>query len=233
MSDTKFIEVNGNKIAYRYFAGEGITVINVGGHRGEMDKSNKAKLLKDYCEQRGNKFICFDYSGYGLSEGETDRWLIDDWAKELLVIIDEVTEGEVVLAGTSMGGYLMLLAALARPQKVKALLGIAAGFGSFLEKYEVEEKEISLEDINLLIKKSYTSIEHNCLVSKINLNIPITFVHGKNDDKVHYSASEKARELISSPDFKVRYIEGADHFLNRDEDKKIIIEELEELLKKV
>ena len=228
MSEVNYININNRKIAYRYYKGKGTAVLYVGGHTAEMEGDYKSNKIKDFCLENNIPYICFDYSGYGLSEGKPLRWQTETWAEELLSIIDNVVEEKVVLMGSSMGGYLMLLAALARPQEVKALIGMAAGFGSFLEEYKTEERTISLrqEGVILLIKKAYEPMEYNILSEEVKLNMPVTLFHGKQDDKVPWQATKTSESLIKSPNLKTIYIEDGDHFLRRDKDLEKIMAEL-------
>ena len=68
----------------------------------------------------------FDYSGHGASGGRFEDGTIGRWTDDALAVIDRLTEGPLILVGSSMGGWIALLAALARPERIAALIGIAA-----------------------------------------------------------------------------------------------------------
>jgi len=90
----------------------------------------KASFLEGYCRSRGYAFVRFDYFGHGASSGEvapgTIGRTIGRWADDAVAVLDALTEGPQIIVGSSMGGWVMLLAALARTDRVQALVGIAA-----------------------------------------------------------------------------------------------------------
>src|SRR5262245_2302999 len=86
----------------------------------------KALALERWCRAEGRAYLRFDYSGHGQSSGRFADGTIGAWAEDAIAIVDRVTAGPLLAVGSSMGGWIMLLVALARPQRVRALLGIAA-----------------------------------------------------------------------------------------------------------
>src|ERR1700687_3948821 len=116
---------DGATIAYHRLAGEAPGVVFLGGFRSDMT-GTKALFLEDYCRRRGQAFVRFDYFGHGASSGDVAQGTIGRWREDAIAIIDSLTEGPQILIGSSMGGWIMLLAALARPQRIAALVGGAA-----------------------------------------------------------------------------------------------------------
>jgi len=112
-------------LAYNQLPGKSPTVVFLSGFKSDMEGA-KALFLEAVCRQSGHAFLRFDYSGHGKSGGKFEDGTIGQWKSDILKIIDQATSGELILVGSSMGGWLMLLAALARPERVKALIGIAA-----------------------------------------------------------------------------------------------------------
>ena len=86
----------------------------------------KALALEALCRARGCSFLRFDYQGHGQSSGKFIDGTLGQWAADAIQLLDEVTQGPQILVGSSMGGWLMLLAALARPSRVAGLVGVAA-----------------------------------------------------------------------------------------------------------
>src|SRR4029077_18613952 len=75
--------------------------------------------------RRGRAYVRFDYFGHGASSGDFARGTIGRWREDAIAVIDSLTEGPQILIGSSMGGWIMLLAALARRERIAALVGIA------------------------------------------------------------------------------------------------------------
>ena len=96
----------------------------MGGFRSDMN-GTKASALAVHCRAKGQPFLRFDYFGHGASSGEFRRGTIGRWLADALAMLDRLTEGPQILIGSSMGGWIALLAALARPERVAALIGIA------------------------------------------------------------------------------------------------------------
>src|SRR3954452_15228630 len=115
----------GATIAYHRLAGSRPGAVFLGGFRSDMT-GTKALFLEDYCRRHGRAFVRFDYFGHGASSGEAALGTISRWAEDAIAVLDSLTEGRQILIGSSMGGWIMLLAALARTERVHALIGIAA-----------------------------------------------------------------------------------------------------------
>src|SRR5207245_11808632 len=115
---------DGATIAYHRLAGASPGVVFLGGFRSDMT-GTKALFLEDYCRRRGQAFVRFDYFGHGASSGDVAFGTIGRWAGDAIAALDWLTEGQQILVGSSMGGWIMLLAALARTERVHALVGVA------------------------------------------------------------------------------------------------------------
>src|SRR6266403_5235745 len=119
-------------IAYHRIEGRAPGIVFLGGFRSDMT-GTKALFLEDYCRRRGHGYVRFDYFGHGRSSGDFARGTIGCWREDAIAVIDSLTEGPQILVGSSMGGWIMLLAALARPERIAALVGIA-GAPDFTEE---------------------------------------------------------------------------------------------------
>ncbi|HEX9446872.1 MAG TPA: alpha/beta hydrolase, partial [Dongiaceae bacterium] len=120
----------GYHIAYRRLAASGFGnrlpgVVFLSGFKSDMTGS-KATALEEFCRERGQAFLCFDYSGHGQSGGAFIDGTIGRWRDDAIAVLDTLTDGPQILIGSSMGGWLMLLTALLRPARVHGLIGIAA-----------------------------------------------------------------------------------------------------------
>lgn len=115
----------GRRLAHMRHDGAGPGVVFLGGFRSDMG-GTKALALEDWARRRGRAFLRFDYSGHGASGGRFEDGCIGDWLADASAVIEAVTEGPQVLVGSSMGGWIALLLARAQPERVAALVGIAA-----------------------------------------------------------------------------------------------------------
>src|ERR1019366_232787 len=116
------------ELAWSKLDGAGPTVVFLPGFRSDMT-GDKATVLAAFCASRGQAMLRFDYSGHGASGGRFEDGTIGIWAQDTLIVLDQLTEGKVVLVGSSMGGWLALLTALRRPERIAAIVGVAAAPG--------------------------------------------------------------------------------------------------------
>src|SRR5579859_1325590 len=121
---TGFLDRDGERLAWRRVDGAGPTLVWLGGFRSEM-AGTKAQALSDWATKTGRAFLRFDYFGHGVSSGDFRDGTITRWRADALAAIDELTDGPLILIGSSMGGWLACLAALSRPERVKGLVLIA------------------------------------------------------------------------------------------------------------
>src|SRR5215212_1486492 len=115
---------NGATIAYHRLAGASPGIVFLGGFRSDMT-GTKAMFLDEYCRRHRRAYVRFDYFGHGRSSGDFAAGTIGRWRDDAVAVIDALTEGPQILVGSSMGGWIMLLASLARPERLAALVGIA------------------------------------------------------------------------------------------------------------
>ncbi|XP_042581040.1 palmitoyl-protein thioesterase ABHD10, mitochondrial-like isoform X2 [Cyprinus carpio] len=143
------------KLAYRKLNGKSPGVVFLPGFASVMG-GQKAEALEEFCKSLGHSYLRFDYSGCGASEGEMGNYNIGAWKKDVLYVLDELVEGPQILVGSSMGGWLMLLAALARPEKTAALVGISTAADHFVTAFnslpiEVRKSSMSFcKHLNIL-----------------------------------------------------------------------------------
>jgi pimeloyl-ACP methyl ester carboxylesterase len=224
----------GATIAYHRNAGATPGIVFLGGYRSDMT-GTKALFLEDYCRRTGRAYVRFDYFGHGESSGNFADGTIGRWRDDAVAVIDSLTEGRQILVGSSMGGWLMVLAALARPQRVQALVGIAAApdFTADLlprrlnpaQLREIEEKgRITLpsdyDPAGYLYTKALIDDGNRNLVlcGDIPLTCPVRLLHGLADASVPWQQSLRLAERLVSADVVLALVKDGDHRLSREAD---------------
>jgi pimeloyl-ACP methyl ester carboxylesterase len=236
---------DGTELAWIHQAGSSPTVVFLPGYRSDM-AGDKATALAAFCAERGQAMLRFDYSGHGASGGQFTDGTIGIWAADALTAIDRLTEGPVILVGSSMGGWLALLTALARPDRVAALVGIAAA-PDFTERLMWEsmapaERATLLRDGVLLVPSQYgepTPItrrliedgrQHLVLDAPIALACPVRLLHGQADPDVPWELALRIAERVTSRDIEVTLVKHGDHRLSRPHDLALLCRTVAALL---
>ena len=238
---------DGRRIAYRQRepkAGSP-TVLFLPGYASDMEGA-KAEAIDIFCATRGFGCLRFDYSGTGSSGGQFADGTLTRWLEEAVAAIDLMTEGPVILAGSSMGGWLALHAALQRKERVKALLGIAAAPDFTDWGYSKEHQEVLLRDGKIEQPNPYgpepsvtwrgfweSGSFHRLLYNVIDLTIPIRLVHGEQDQDVPMGVPIKLMSDLRSSDVQLRLIKGAGHRLSEPHEIHAILVELLGLVERI
>ena len=239
---------DGSSLAYRKLDGTGPGVVFLHGLNSDMD-GGKALELEALCRDRGRAYVRFDMFGHGQSDGAFVDGSISRWTEDALCILDQVTNGPQVLVGSSMGGWVMLKAALARPDRIAGIMGIASApdfteelmWASFPEAVRAElmtKGRIALpSDYDEPYEISKNLIEdgrHNLLLqSSIPLTMPMRLVHGMADADVPYQTSLRIADKVESEAVHTILIKDGDHRLSRPEDLKLLARTLNGLCEAV
>lgn len=238
---------DGPPLAYRYTPGREPTVVFIHGLGSDMS-GGKAIHLEQHCSRSGGAFLCFDCRGHGLSGGRFEEGCIGDWRADVLEMLDRVTPGPVVLVGSSMGGWLMLLAALARPERIRGLVGIAAApdftHDLILPSLSVEDRRVLARDGVLLAPSAYgepipiTSLlledgeGHLLLRRPIALDCPVHLLHGQLDPDIPWQTALRLAAVIAGGAVTVELIKDGDHRLSRDDDLRRIAAAVDRVLQR-
>ncbi|XVN43070.1 MAG: alpha/beta hydrolase [Candidatus Rickettsia vulgarisii] len=208
----------------------------------------KSQFLYKYCQKQDYNYITFDNFGHGKSSGQFIDQTIGSWLSGFELVFNELITRECILVGSSMGGWLALLAAIKFPSKVKSIIGIAPApdFTEELiwnklpdaQKKQMEQltylsiKGDKCQDTYLISHQLVMEAREHLLLNKdkINLQIPIHLIHGMLDSDVPYSFSSRLMEKLSSDSVVMKLIKDGDHRLSRDEDLSIIVNSIEELI---
>ena len=224
---------NGIELAWIRVAGASPTVVFLPGFRSDM-KGDKATALAAFCAGRGAGMLRFDYSGHGASSGDFLDGTIGAWAADAIAAIDALTEGPLILVGSSMGGWIALLTAIARPDRISALVGIAAA-PDFTQRLMwdamMPSERATLErDGVLYVPSQYgdptpitralieDGANHLVLPGPIPIRCPVRLLHGQADPDVPWQLALRIAEQVESPDVQVMLVKDGDHRLSRPAD---------------
>lgn len=237
---------DGVELAWARQAGQGPTIVFLPGFRSDMT-GDKATGLAAFAAERGHAMLRFDYSGHGASDGDFLEGTIGRWAADALVAIDQLTSGGLILVGSSMGGWIALLTAIARPDRVKALVGIAAA-PDFTQRLMWEtmapaERERLTRDGVLYIPSQYgdpTPItlgliedgRHRLVLDKpIPFAGPVRLLHGQADPDVPWELALRIAEKVESDDVQITLVKDGDHRLSRPSDLALLYRTVGALLR--
>lgn len=228
-----------NGIAVRRRAGRGPAVIFLPGYASDMAGS-KALALDAWMARTGRSFIRFDYRGCGESSGTFEAHTLEDWRDDALAVID-ATQGPIVLVGSSMGGWIMLLAAVARPERVAALVGIAAAPDFTQWGFNEAQKALLATDGRIAEPSPYgapmittrsfwESGQRNLLLGgEIALDMPVRLLQGQCDADVPWQTALTLAERLRSADVQVTLVKDGDHRLSRPQDLALLVATIESL----
>ncbi|KAF3836500.1 hypothetical protein F7725_029058 [Dissostichus mawsoni] len=237
------------KLAYRRVKGKSPGVLFLPGYASNMN-GQKAEALEEFCRSLGHSYLRFDYTGHGASEGVLSEGTIGTWKKDVLYVLDELVEGPQIMVGSSLGGWLMLLAAIARPEKTAALVGISTAADHIVTVYnslslearkEFEEKgewtlptkhpEEGLYDFNMDFLKE---AENHCVLqSPIPITCPVRLIHGLKDEDVPWHISMQVAERILSADVDVILRRQGQHRMSERDDIKLMVYTIDDLIDKL
>ena len=215
------------KIAYNRVVGKSPGVVFLCGHGSNMDGS-KALFLEDWAKRHGRAFLRFDYSGHGHSDGTFLETNISDWTRDSISVLDHLSNGPQILVGSSLGGWIMLNVALARPEKVAGLVGIAAApdFTEDLIWQPLDANsratfkttgQIALENpySDNPVIYPYQLVEdgrrHLKLRCPLPLSQPVRLLHGLNDIEVPWNTAINLASCLQSKNVSIHFDKTATH----------------------
>ncbi len=228
---------DGVELAWALLPGEGPIIVFLPGYNSDMAGS-KATVLRDLCAARGWSMLRLDYSGHGESGGAFTDGTIGRWAADARLVIDRQTTGQVLLVGSSMGGWIALLLARAMPARVVGLVGIAAA-PDFTETMMWDtmmpaERATMAQQGYLDVPSDYGDpyrvtlrlIEdgrnHLVLGAKLPITCPVRLLQGQRDPDVPWETALRLAATLDSTDVEIRLIKDGDHRLSRPQDLAIL-----------
>jgi pimeloyl-ACP methyl ester carboxylesterase len=219
-------------LAYHHIPGTLPGVLWLGGFRSDMS-GTKAVHLEKFCQDGGQQFTRFDYRGHGQSGGRFEDLTLSGWLGDATAVLDRVTSGPQVLVGSSMGGWLALLLAQKRKERVHSLVLLAPA-PDFTRDIRAQ---LSEENKNALIKDGFFEApsaygppyqitaqlledgeNHILLDGDTGITCPVTILHGQADPDVPWKKSVRLKECLPQAQVNINFIPDGDHRLSRSQD---------------
>ncbi len=237
------LHIKGKNISYTTYSSKSQkkmpTLVFLGGFMSDKN-STKANFLLEFCQKNDLNYLCFDYTGHGDSSGTMLEGTISGWLEDSLDVIDNLTKDEILLIGSSMGGWLALLVAIARPERIRALIGIASS-PDFTENLvwknlsQDQQKELLDNDVIEILggdrgEYKYTFTKNlimdgrkNCLMSSsIPIKKPVVLLHGYQDKTVPVAVSLKIAELLESEEVRLLLSKNSNHKMASEHDLRML-----------
>jgi len=221
-------------------------VVFLGGFGSDMTGS-KATALETHCRAAGHAFLRFDYTGHGRSSGRFEDGTIGDWTADALHAFDGLTEGPQILVGSSMGGWIMLNVALARPARIAGLIGIAAApdFTEELiwrristgERRNLERDGLirppEEDGLPVTLKLIEEGRRHLRMLAPIAIRCPVRLLHGMRDESVPWQTAPRLAARLESDDVVVTLVKDGDHRLSEPADLDRLVTTLDMMVQSI
>lgn len=237
-----FARADGPALAYRHRLGAGPAIVFLPGYMSDME-GGKAQALDAWAQASGRAMLRLDYGGNGASEGRFEDGTLASWRDDALLLIDSLIEGPVILAGSSMGGWLALLIALARPEKVAGLVGIAAAPDFTDWGFTDADKALLATEGRIVEPTPYGDQPYvttlafwesgqalRLLGGEIAISCPVRLLQGQEDRDVPWQTALRIAQRLRSSNVQTLLIKDGDHRLSRDADIALLIRTVASLL---
>lgn len=232
---------DGETLALKRVTGTGPTVLWIGGFRSDME-GTKALALDAAARQRGWNYVRYDHFAHGASSGDWRKATIGRWREDAVALIDSF-EGPVVPVGSSMGGWVALLAALARPERVAGLVLVNPaqdfterlmwpGLADHIRQAIVRDGEALISEEGLgeyvLTRQMFEEARNWLLLDGvIDIAAPVHVLQGRKDDVVPWRHQVELTERLQGGDITLDLIAEGDHRLSSPADLDRLVEAVE------
>ena len=242
MTETKFHTLaDGRRLACRFTPGSGPALVFLPGYMSDMAGS-KAQAVFAHAVAQGRACLLLDYSGCGESDGEFRDGTLTRWRDEVLALIEAHCEGPVVLIGSSMGGWLMLLVGLVLGERLAGLIGIAAAPDFTAWGYSDEQQAELLSGEVVLEENMYgpqptptfpgfwaDGQAQLVLGNTIAIDCPVRLLQGQQDPDVPWQTALQLADALRSADVQVVLVKDGDHRLSREQDIALLLRTIDTL----
>jgi len=234
-------DVGNRPIGYRLRPGASPTLVFLPGYASDMEGA-KALALDAFAERRGLAMLRFDYSGTGSSGGKFEDGTLAIWLEEALAAIDRLTQGPLIIIGSSMGGWIALHVALNRANRLAALVGIAAapdftdwGFAEHLRQRlssgETLRRASPYGGEQVTTAEFWSSGQQLLLLDQeIAIDCPIRLLHGEKDADVPLDIALRTMRALRSADVQLKVLKGGGHRLSEPHEIDAILRTVAGLL---
>jgi pimeloyl-ACP methyl ester carboxylesterase len=232
---------DGETIAFKRVQGRGPTVVWIGGFRSDME-GTKALALEAAAREQGWNYVRYDHFAHGQSSGDWRQATIGRWREDAIALVDSL-DGPVIPVGSSMGGWVALLLALARPDRIAGLVLVnpAQDFTerlmwpgladherqAILREGEALISEDGLGDYVLTRRMFEEARDWLLLDGPIPISAPVHILQGRADDVVPWSHAAQLVERLTGGDVTLDLIEGGDHRLSSPGQLQRLVEAVE------
>ncbi len=233
-----FTLASGERMAYRFQPGSLPAIVFLPGYMSDM-AGGKAQAVLRWAEAEGRACLLLDYTGCGQSEGTFAEKTLPGWRDEVAALIRSLGIDSVVLCGSSMGGWLMLLVAEALPGIVTALVGLAPAPDFTDWGYDAAQQAVLARGETLFQDNPYgpeptptharfwAAGQQNLLLARgIAFDGPVRLIHGQADPDVPWDVSLRLAAALRSADVQVLLIKDGDHRLSRPADIALLLHTL-------
>ena len=234
-NEVPYLDLEGSRLAYRLRFGTSPTLLFLPGYASDMDGA-KAVAIDAFAERCGLAMLRFDYSGTGSSGGSFAEGTLDRWIDEALAMAERLTDGPLVVIGSSMGGWIALHIALRIPERIGALVGIAAapdftdwGFTAQHKTELVERGRIKRfnpygGEPQLTTRAFWESGQAlRLLDGPIAIDCPVRLIHGEVDRDVPVAVAQRLMEQLRSADVQLNILKGGGHRLSEPREIDTIV----------
>ena len=219
-------DVGGRRIAYRSRESGAPTLLFLPGYASDME-GTKALALDAFAEERRLSMLRFDYSGTGSSEGRFEDGTLASWLEEALEAVDRLTEGPLIVIGSSMGGWIALHLALLRSERVRALVGIAAA--PDFTQWGFADSDVAVAQG--IARGFWESGQQMLLLEHpIDVECPVRLLHGEADREVPLEIAFRLMRALRSSDVQLNVLKAGGHRLSEPHEIRAILASVEALL---
>ena len=248
MHKFKYIKISNTK-KIRYLSNnytKNLYIVFLHGFMSDLT-GDKPKTLQKYCRKKKIGFLGLEYSGHGKSSGKFTNGNISKWTKEIQILVKKIVKkNDFILVGSSMGSWLSLNQFKYFQKQIKGFMGIGSApeflerlmwnkFTRKMKKETIKNGIYSLKHGNYEYPISFQLIKdsekNKVFDKKIGSKIHVTMIHGSKDEVVPIIYSRKILRLFNKSKKRLTIVKNGDHSLSSAKNLKILLKELDLLIK--